>query len=463
MNRLSIKLRVTLWYTALMLLLTALVLGFMVFVSNSVAASNARDTLIRAVEDNIKEVEYDDGVPEIDDDFAYFKNGVSSVVYTSDFRLVDGHFPGGFVSYEPLADGSVRTVSAGSQQFYIYDRAISFKKHDDLWIRGIIAVDGSTGIIGTVLKAAFILLPFIVLFAALIGYQITKNAFRPIDEIARAAGEISEGSDLSKRINLGEGTDEIHRLAETFDGMFSRLEASFEAEKQFSSDVSHELRTPAAVILSQCEVALQHASTEAEYREALETVQRQAGRMSRLISQLLSFTRLEQGVEKASLEDTDVSELVEMALGEHTAFASKGIVLTQEIEPGIHALVDRSLFIRLVSNLVSNAYQYGKENGTVHVRLAREDGNVRLTVSDDGIGIAREHQDKIWRRFYQVDASRTVTAGEGSMGLGLAMVRQIAQLHGGHVTVTSAPDEGSAFDFLFPLPGGHSKNHKSTA
>lgn len=450
MKKLSIKMRVTLWYSLLMLLLAALVLGFMVLVSGYVAESGARDALVRVVEANMDEVEYDDGEIDIDDDFAYFKNGVSSVVYSADSKLAGGHITSGFASDEPLIDGKVRTVGSDGVQYYIYDRLITFGKHDDLWIRGIIPIDGSTGVIGTVLKAAFILLPFIVLFAALMGFQITRNAFKPVDKIARAANAISEGSDLSKRIELGEGRDEIHRLAETFDHMFSRLETSFEEEKQFTSDVSHELRTPVSVILSQCEYALEHASAEEEYRESIETVKRQASRMSRLISQLLTFSRLEQGVEKAAFEEINLSELVTMICEEQTMIGGKGITLSMEIEDGIYAVVDRSLMARMMSNLIDNAYKYGKKGGKVCVRMYRDKDEVLLSVTDDGIGISPEHLEKIWRRFYQVDQSRT-DIDNGSMGLGLAMVRQIVKMHGGRTETRSVPGEGSTFAFRFPI------------
>lgn len=449
MKKLTIKMRMTLWYSALMLLLVAVVLGFMAFVSDNLAAGSARAALTGAVEANLDEVEYDDGELEIDDDFAYLSGGVSSVVYTAGGELAAGHLPEGFATTAALEDGTVRSVSAGGRQFYIYDRLLPNREYGDLWIRGVVAADGSTGILGTVTTAAFILLPFIVLVAALVGYQIARRAFAPIEQITRAANAIGEGSDLSRRINLGDGRDEIHRLAATFDGMFARLEASFEEERQFSSDVSHELRTPTAVILSQCEYALAHAATAEEYREAVETVERQAQRMSRLITQLLAYTRLEQGVDKAAFEQTDLSELVTLVCEEQAAACPKSISLEAEVEPGICVEADRSMLVRLLSNLIANACQYGRQGGRVTLRLWREAGGVRLSVADDGIGIPPEHLGRIWNRFYQVDPARS-PGQSGSMGLGLAMVSQIARLHGGRMEVQSTPGAGSVFTLVLP-------------
>lgn len=450
MKRLSIKMRVTLWYTLLMLLLSALVLGFMVFISEHIAQSDAQEALVQGVDANMEEVEYEDGELDIEGDFIYLKNGVSTLVYSQDHQLMGGYLPAGFASDEPFVDGTVRGVQSDGGQFYVYDRLVTFKKHDGVWLRGIVQADGSTGIMGTVLKAAFVLLPFIVLLASLVGYQIARNSFRPVERITRAANAISEGSDLSRRIGLGEGKDELYGLAAAFDHMFSRLEASFEEEKRFTADVSHELRTPTAVILSQCEYALAHASTQEEYRAALEAVNRQAFRMSRLISRLLAFTRLEQGVEKAEFEETDVSELMTMICEEQKSIAGKGIALWQEIEPGLHAAVDRTLITRLLDNLIANAYQYGKEKGNVWVGLRRDNDMLRITVKDDGIGIPAEHLDKIWNRFYQADPAR-IADEKGSAGLGLAITKQIAKLHGGDATVESTPGEGSLFIITFPI------------
>ncbi|MGF7142241.1 signal transduction histidine kinase [Anaerotaenia torta] len=450
MNKLSIKLRVTLWYSLLMLLLAGLVLGFMVFVSEYIAERGTKNALIGAVEDNMEELEYEDGEIEIDDDFAFYKSGVSSIIYSAEKQRIDGHIPSGFQSEEPLQDKTLHTVQSQGRQFFCYDRRVVLEGGGELWIRGVIAADENAGIIGSIMRAAFILLPFIVLIAALAGYQITRSSFRPIDRIIRAAGEISEGSDLSKRIALGEGRDEIHRLADTFDHMFRRLEVSFEEEKQFTSDVSHELRTPVSVILTQCEYALERSLTEEEYREALETVQRQTVRMSQIISVLLAFTRLEQGVDKAVFEDTDLSELTGMICEEQTGSGKKGIRLFAEIEPGIHAMVDRTLITRLLSNLLSNSYQYGREGGNIRVTLEREGSHILLSVADDGIGIDTADLDRIWSRFYQANPARTADES-GSMGLGLAMVRQIARLHRGEVGVESTLGKGSIFTFRLPV------------
>ena len=454
MKKLSIKMRITLWYSILMLVLVALVLGFMVIISDNITSSSARGSLSRIVEANMDELEYDDGEIDVDDDFDYVSGGVTCLIYTGGGVLVGGYMPDDVETDAALEDGNLRTITSNGNHYYIYDRMI---RDDDgvLWIRGIIATDGNAGVIGTVTTASFILLPFIAVAAAIVGYQIAKRSFRPVDKIIQSANEISEGSDLSKRIDLGEGNDEIHRLANTFDHMFSRLETAFKDERQFTSDVSHELRTPTAVILSQCEYALAHASTEEEYREAVETIARQTERMSRLISQLLSFTRLERGVDRGTFQETNFSELVEVVCEEQEEIAKKHIALKAEIEKDIYARIDNSMIISLLSNLISNAYKYGRESGNILVKLQKVGNEAHLSVSDDGIGIPQESLGQIWNRFYQVDPSRA-TNENGSMGLGLPMVNQIARLHGGRMDVRSELGRGSTFTFI--MPTGSDKN-----
>lgn len=444
MRHLSIKMRVTLWYALLMLVLVATVLGLVSVVSDYVVTSGTKDALITAVEDNMDEVEYDDGELEIDDDFAQLQNGVSCIIYTQDGEIITGSVPTGFETDLPLEETTVRTVNANGRTYYIYDREITFKKHDSLWIRGIVLVESNAGLVGAALKSAFIVLPFLLIVAVLGGYLIAKRAFAPFDTIISAANAISEGSDLSGRIQIGSGKDEIHRLADTFNCMFARLETSFEQERQFTSDVSHELRTPVSVITAQCEYTLEYGENTEDYREALVTVQRQTQRMSALISQMLEYTRLERGTYTIHREKTDISELVQLLCEERSITHEKNITLETEIAPQITGEIDVMLFERMLTNLLNNAFQYGRENGSIRVRLYAQGGMAILTVSDDGIGIAQEDIPKIWNRFYQADASRTANTA-GSTGLGLSMVQQIAKMHGGTVSVESELEKGSTF------------------
>lgn len=223
-----------------------------------------------------------------------------------------------------------------------------------------------------------------------------------------------------------------------------RLERSFEAERQSTSDASHELRTPVAVILA----GLDHGQpTEEDYRQSVDVIRRQGQQMSRLIGQLLHITRLEQGTQKLQLETADLSQLVEVLCEEQAHLAPEGTTLAVHTQPDLLVNGDVTRLSRLLTNLISNAYRYGKPNGHVWVDLRREGQWAVLSVRDDGSGIAPEDRERIFQRFYQVDAAR----GKDGSGLGLSMVQQAARLHGGSVTVDSRIGEGSTFIVRLPL------------
>lgn len=231
------------------------------------------------------------------------------------------------------------------------------------------------------------------------------------------------------------------------DAVFDRLERSFKAETQFTSDASHELRTPVTVILAECDTLERTQPTAEDYQEGVGVIRRQAQQMSRLIGQLLHITRLEQGTQKTYMERADLSALAEAVCEQQRLIAPAGTELTLDAPEPVEVQADVLLMTRVLNNLIANAFRYGKDGGHVSVTVRRENGWAVLAVRDDGIGIAPEQQERIWQRFYQVDPARS--GGEGT-GLGLYMVRQIARLHGGTAEVDSAPGQGSTFTVRIP-------------
>ena len=296
----------------------------------------------------------------------------------------------------------------------------------------------------------FLFILMFVILAGVGGYFIILKAFVPVNKIRETAKEISESSDLSQRINIGPGGDEIHILANTFDDMLNKLEYSFNKEKQFTSDASHELRTPISVIMSECEYGLECVNDMGEMKDTLNSIHTQANKMSKLVSELLMISRMDNNRLKTNFETTDLSELLTFICEEQIEIQTKDIKLKYKIEQGILANVDTLLMTRLFINLISNAYQYSPENTTITVSLKTEGENVVFSVKDEGIGISEEHLSKIWDRFYQVDSSRTGDRN-GSSGLGLSMVKWIADRHNGELTVNSEVGKGS--EFIFKIKG----------
>ena len=449
MRNLSIKLKITLWYTAFMALLIILTLIVLFSISSVQVLSDARARLRNTVLQAFSEIDYEDGLLTFDDDINYLEEGVYISVYDAQGYLLYGRTPTGFSGASTLIMDQMQQVGSGQDFWYVYDYCQSVDGYGNLWIRGVASHSRSDSILRIITNAALILLPFFVAFIALGGYLITAKALRPLSAMTETARAISEGNDLARRIRLGSGRDEVHVLAHTFDQMMERLQSSFETEKQFTSDVSHELRTPVAVILSQCEYASQEGTPSEELRGSIGVIGAQARKMSALISQLLTLARADSGKQKLQYELVNLSELAEIIVEEQSIAAEeKGITLLTDIQPEILLRADETMMMRLFINLISNSITYGKPDGHTLVTLSANEAEITGSVQDDGIGIPADKLDKIWQRFYQVDPARTSGSSSGS-GLGLSMVKWIVQAHGGRIEVSSRLGEGSCFTFHF--------------
>ena len=231
--------------------------------------------------------------------------------------------------------------------------------------------------------------------------------------------------------------------------MLGEIQRTFEREQRFASNVSHELRTPIAVIFSECEYMTDCAETVEELKNSAESIKEEARRMSKLVSELLTISRMDKGTLKVNYEETELSDLLNFVCDQQESINDKSISLKRDIAPDVNAEVDRSKIAGLFINLISNAYKYNRKNGEITVSLREDDGNIIFSVSDTGIGISKDDLPRIWDRFYQGDPARTSNEN-GSMGLGLSMVKWIAEKHGGEVTVRSEPDVGSTFTFIMP-------------
>lgn len=314
---------------------------------------------------------------------------------------------------------------------------------DSIWIRGITPADNTGTAFTKINRIAVYSIPLLILVAAILAYLIARHTIKPVEDITCAAKEISSGNDLSKRIEIGDGKDEIHVLAETFNDMFARLGKSFENEKQFTSNASHELRTPLAVIKGECEFALSKNADPADYTEAFREIQTQTDKMTALVSTLLILTRADQNSEKFRLEPNDISLLCEEVCRNFRS--DKGIRIDCVIEKDITMDCEPVLICRLLENLLTNSVKYGKENGETTVKLYKEENNIILSVADNGIGMTAEEAEKVFNRFFRADSSRN---SEG-FGLGLSLVSKIAEIHGGKASVESEKDKGSEFKITF--------------
>lgn len=444
MKPLSVKFRIAVWLTLLMGLLAVLLLAFLLSISRVVAAQSSMSQLSQTVRSNLSQTGMSNGRLALGDGFSFYQNGVSTLIYSREKALLAGQIPVSFSVEEEFQNGITRVVNAGGGQYLVLDLWLPMGWDNGVWLRGLMEVPENQQLTSPLLRVALIVMPAFMALAALGSYWIAGRAFRPLDSIMSAAASINEAQDLSRRIGLPPGRDEFSQLAATFDQLFQRLEKSFESEQQFAADASHELRTPVSIIKGACEYAEKYDETPEERLETISMIHRQANRMSQLISQLLSMTRLDQGTETAKLEPVKLNDLIR-SLCQEQAYDPHRLIL--ELQEEVTAAADPALLSRLIQNLVENGFKYGRPDGCVWISVRQDSGEILLEVRDNGMGIPSEQQDKIWQRFYRADPARS---GEGGTGLGLAIVRQIAQLHGGYMTLESVPRVGSAFTLHLP-------------
>ena len=445
-NNSSIKLKIGLWYMGIMILLVFSSLAIVFYISENIIHSSVRTYLKDVVIHRIDYLTIKNGEIIIDSNFDTMIQNVEIAIYDKDFKFLYGNSPNGFeMDNRKSKDDKIMIIRSNNQKWYVYNKTIELGDYGKVWIRGVMPNIGQSSAIETVIQISFVILPFFLILSAIGGYIITKNAFTPIEKIRKIAEKINEGNDLSQRINLGKGDDELHTLANTFDVMFDRLQTSFENEIQFTSDVSHELRTPITVILTQSEYGKDSISSVEDAQKSFGIIEKEGQKMSKLVSQLLTLARMERGRQKLNIENINLSELLEIIIETQTLRAkTKNIKFVTKIMPEIYANIDEMMIMRVFTNLISNAISYGKQNGTITVELFLQENRIVSKISDDGIGISEDKLDKIWLRFYQVDPSKN---GDNS-GLGLSMVKKIIELHKGEIFVESELGKGTTFTII---------------
>jgi signal transduction histidine kinase len=297
-----------------------------------------------------------------------------------------------------------------------------------------------------------IMIPLTLILASGGGYFLASRALKAIDLISVTAEKISQ-SNLSQRIRVNEGReDEIGRLVKTLNSLLDRLENSFYRQKQFNADVSHELKTPISVIKAQIEEAIDsEKKLTSDQKNILLTIKKQIDQMNQLVSQMLLLAKVDGKNIKPDKEEFDLNVVVDAVIEEMNNLASeKNISIKKEIREGqeFRMKADLSLITQLLLNLIDNALKYSKNSGKIKIILTKLDGFYRLNIIDDGIGIAEEDLDDIFKRFYRVDKSRS--REYGGTGLGLSICSWIVKIHGGEINVKSSLKKGSNFEILLP-------------
>ena len=294
--------------------------------------------------------------------------------------------------------------------------------------------------------AVMIILVILIAFCAVLGsYFLTK----PFAAITKTINRVDEGH-LEEKIDL-KGASEVTEISAAFNTMLDRINQLEASRQEFVSNVSHELKTPLAAMKVASDSLLTMDDAPAEmYREFMEDISGEVDRGNAIISDLLTLVKMEQTEMSVNISHVNINSLLESALKTVRPLAKeKNIEMILESMRDVAADVDEVKFSMAVSNIIENAVKYNNPEGWVHVFLNADQTYFYVRIQDNGIGIAKEHVDHIFDRFYRVDKSRSRESG--GTGLGLSITKQIILAHKGQIRVYSEEGTGTTFSIQVPL------------
>src|SRR5262245_2592743 len=342
--------------------------------------------------------------------------------------------------------------------------------------------------LSSIRRLFYIALPGALLIAGLGGFLMAKKSLAPVMEMSDQAERIG-ASNLHERLHVENRTDELGRLAGVFNELLSRLDGSFNSMRQFMADASHELRTPLSIVRGEADIALSQERDAAEYRAALEIIQDESARLSRIVEDMLELARADAGQRPLNISRFYVNDIVEECCRSmHVLSVGKGVSLGMTPSPDIAIAGDEDLVRRMILNLLDNAIKYTPAGGSVSVEirhrpdlspaapnrpgpLASSDRPflgthaslrasasgpdlldnqpiIDIVISDTGTGVPADLAGRVFDRFYRGAQART--EHPRGTGLGLAIARWIAESHGGSITLNSQNGSGSIFIISLP-------------
>ena len=280
-----------------------------------------------------------------------------------------------------------------------------------------------------------------------VGWLLARRALRPVAVLTSAAADIAESRQLSRRVADGNGTDELGRLARTFNSMLASLEDAYQAQVRFVSAASHELRTPLTVVQANLDLLRSRHVSNGERETAIAEAHAEAGRMTRLVSDLLVLARADAGA-PIRRERVELDRVLLDVVGETRHLVRGQRIEVTSVEP-VSVLGDPDRLKQVVLNLCENAIKYTPEGGRVTVAIRREGNQAVVTIADTGIGISAADMPHVFERFYRADPARSRDAG-GS-GLGLSIAKWVIREHAGTIDLTSDQGHGTTATIRVPL------------
>jgi heavy metal sensor kinase len=461
----SIRTRLTLWYTGL-LALTFLILGVAAYALVSYTLHKETDFALRSVAETLARrhaaARRPLFPPEADEAFRRFFGSIPVVPY---FEWLDPRTdlqretdePDG----APLSPQAKQNALRGIATFETLEgegpypvRVLTWPVIDSGRVLAVVRVGMSQMELSRTLSHFLLIMaalfPLALALAGGGGWFFAHRALSPVDRMTQAARKIKAGR-LHARLEKTGGNDELDRLADTLNEMLGRLENAFTEMRQFTADASHELQTPLTILRGEIEVALRSRRSPEEYTDVLKSALEEIERISFLVEGLLLLARSDAGMLKMDRGAADLMLAAEEVLHQLSplAAAKQVALLLGHVEP-LEVSGDFMQLRRLLFNLVDNAVKYTPPHGTVKVTIERSGPFAVLGVEDTGIGIPPEERHKVFQRFYRSADARS--QAQGGSGLGLSLVKSIAEAHGGKIELESKPGEGAVFRVYLPLP-----------
>ncbi len=448
-SRLSLRIRLTLWFLLIIGVSGTLFGGFLYVELRRSLIDSVDLSLRAAIAEAASSVERERDRTRFHDrdEMRFAIGGRDSSEFAVRLLSPEGRFQDGIGAYTtgpdwpPLVEGIV-TIGGNAGAWRVMTEPMRSESRAVVgWLQAGESLRFVSATLSRLQEVLFLAIPLMLVVAAAGGIFLVNEALKPIIRMSATARGIS-ATDLSRRIGYSGARDEMSELAETFDRMLDRLQESFEQERRFTADASHELRTPLAVLRGQIDVALSRPRGTEHYRSTLKSMGEEVDRLIRLASDLLYLARLD--VDHAHMHPirVNLSDLVAATAEQFSGLTgARSQRLTMEIEPATHVQGDIDLLIRLLMNLLDNAVKYTPEGGTIGVRVRRDPSverpDVELAITNSGPGIPSDDLAKVFDRFYRVATDRA--RATGGSGLGLAIAREIARAHGGSLIVASGP------------------------
>jgi len=387
------------------------------------------------------------------------RQSVSAAAAAFSFRIVDATgatlvrrngFPS--IASPPSPASGFATVASGGRRYRIVTRKIpGIPPQKAYSLQAAHSLDAMEGELGTAIERFLIALPILLALATVGGLFLAATALGPVERLTRVAGSVS-GDRLALRSRYDGPDDEIGRLARSFDAMLDRLEASFAREKRFTADASHELRTPLTALKGGIQVILSRPRGAEEYAAALNSMKGEVDRLVELAADLLLLARAGATASVPDEGGIDLCLLLDLcAEGMSQRASERGLPLRRDFGSGLPVAGSRDHLARLFMNLIENAVKYADEGGSVSVRASREGNRALVRIANSGPGISAADLEHVFEPFFRGDAARSRRTG-GS-GLGLAIAREIAEAHGGNLSLRSTEGVETVATVVLPLLG----------